>query len=317
MVVDWSTDSIASAERFAHWREACCQHVYALTPERAEHTPFQGRLRRRVRGALDVADIHCDGHLVQRRPQDIAANPSDTYYVYVQQSGRAWFSQREWQLVAEPGDIVVADPNVPFSTGATQAHFDFRLWRIPRARLAPLLTRGQDTLPMVRLERGDPHNLLIGSWLDTLMQTSEQLAPDALDLAVDTLCGLVAHAAARAEGPALALTAHARRAALLARVKRHMALRAFEPGLCAESVARALAVSPRLLHQLFEPTGSTFHAHLTGLRLARAAVLLRDAASAHLSTADIGFAVGFNDTSTFYRRFKAAHGATPGDYRKG
>jgi len=96
-----------------------------------------------------------------------------------------------------------------------------------------------------------------------------------------------------------------------------MEQRCAEPDLCAETVARDAAISLRTLHQLFEPSGTTFHEQLTQHRLARAEVLLRDASGRRLSTVEIGFASGFKEASTFYRRFKQRHGVTPGEWRAG
>ncbi|WP_382328640.1 helix-turn-helix domain-containing protein [Hydrogenophaga sp. UC242_50] len=50
---------------------------------------------------------------------------------------------------------------------------------------------------------------------------------------------------------------------------------------------------------------------------ARAHALLRDPASRHLGTAEIGFAAGFGEVSTFYRRFKQRYGVAPGEFRAG
>jgi hypothetical protein len=51
---------------------------------------------------------------------------------------------------------------------------------------------------------------------------------------------------------------------------RLMEMRCAEPDLCAETVARDAAISLRAPHQLFEPSGTTFHEQLTQQRLARA-----------------------------------------------
>jgi transcriptional regulator GlxA family with amidase domain len=315
MVVEWSTESIAPQRRFEEWREACCQQVYALTPERRDRQPFAGRLLRHCIGPLDVVDVHCDGHLVQRRPEDIRAQPSGTFYVYRQLDGRAWFEQRGRRLVAEAGDIVIADPNVAFSTGA-DASFDFRLWRLARTRLEPLLALRTSELPMIRIARGSSEGELIGAWLDALLRTYTGMGSGALDLAVGTLCALVANTAG------LAPEMHdrgreSRRAAQLQRVLRLIELRSAEPDLSPEKAASDIAVSLRTLHQLFEPTGSSFHECLTQQRLARAQAMLRAPEHRHLSTIDIGFAVGFKEASTFYRRFKQRYGVTPGECRAG
>jgi hypothetical protein len=54
----------------------------------------------------------------------------------------------------------------------------------------------------------------------------------------------------------------------------------------------------------------------TEARLRKAHALLSDAANAQLSTAEIGFAAGFRETSTFYRRFRRRFGVTPGEMRE-
>jgi AraC-like DNA-binding protein len=101
----------------------------------------------------------------------------------------------------------------------------------------------------------------------------------------------------------------------LQRVLRLLELRCADPDLNAEKVAGEFAMSVRALHQLFEPSGRTFHAQLTEAQLRAAQALLSDASNTQLSTAEIGFAAGFRETSTFYRRFRRRFGMTPGEMR--
>lgn len=314
MVLHWSTQSVPAAQRFEQWREACCEHIYALTPRQRGRGPFNGAIARRQWGALDVSDIRCDGHTVQRSAQDISECPSDTYYVYQQRRGGAWFEQRGQRCVAEAGDIVIADPDVAFTTSTDQS-FDFRLWRIARPHLQPLLRSGRPgELAMVRIDRSQPERALIGGWLDALLQHHAELPLPTVDVALQTLCALVAQsmgAAFDAREPAQ----RARRRALLQRVVQHVQAHAQEPDLTPERVSTSFAISLRTLHQLFELADCSFHETLTRARLARAHAMLRDPAASHLGTADIGFATGFGDVSTFYRRFKQRYGLAPGEFR--
>lgn len=314
MVMEWSTQSAPPAQRFDLWREACSQHVYALTPQRRTREPFQGTIVRRQLGSLDVTDIVCDGHLVQRREQDIGDSPSDTYYVYLQRRGQAWFEQQGQRCVAEPGDIVIADPNIAFSTG-TDGTFDFRLWRMNRAGLEPLLALRPGELPMRRLGHDQAARALIANWLDALLHHQAGLSPQALELACRTLYALVADAVGASAGqrePARL----ARRRALLQRVMCQTELRSSDMALTPERVARECGLSLRSLHQLFELSEHSFHEFLTRTRLARAHAMLRDPSARHVGTAEIGFAVGFRETSTFYRRFRQRYGDAPGAFRK-
>lgn len=315
MIYEWSTDNIAPAHRFERWRQACAEHVYALSLERREREPFYGRIARRRLGALDVTDIRCSGHVVRRSAQDISRQPGDDYYVYLQTGGQAWFEQDRTSQVAQAGDMIIADPNVPFTTG-TDGVFDLRIWRVSRARLAPMLSLGSGGLPMIKLARHNGDRSLISSWLDSLLRNENTLSATSLDAATSTLCTLVANAV----GATPEMQDHgplARRRALLQQVMRQVALQATDLDMSSARMAREFSISPRTLHQLFEMSDTTFHEHLTNARLARACQLLRDPASRHLGTMDVGFASGFSEVSTFYRRFKQKFGVTPGEYRAG
>jgi AraC-like DNA-binding protein len=315
MVMEWSTESAPPAQRFDQWREACREHVYALTPKRHTRGPFKGAITRRQLGSLDVTDIVCEGHLVQRRDQDIGERPSDTYYVYLQQRGRAWFEQQGQRCVAEPGDIVIADPNIAFSTG-TDGTFDFRLWRIERASLRASLAPHTGELTMRRIGREQANRALITSWLDALLHHHAGLSSTSLELACGTLCSLVGQALNTTIGlPEPARLA--RRRALLQRVMRQVELRSSDMELTPERVAREFGLSLRTLHQLFELSEHSFHEFLTRTRLAHAHALLCAPSTQHIGTAEIGFAAGFRETSTFYRRFRQRYGDTPGAMRKG
>jgi AraC family transcriptional activator of tynA and feaB len=312
MVLTWSTESVPPAQRFDQWRETCRQHVYTLSPERRTRTPFQGTMARRPHATLDVTDIACEGHLVQRSERDIQDSPGNTYCVYLQKRGRVWFEQLGERCVAEAGDMVFVDPHLPFNTGADGA-FDFRLWRIERARLRPLLAVRSGEAPMRKVGR-DATGDLIASWLDTLLGQLASISPRSLELAHGALCALVAEAAG-AHPDRREDSRTARRHAVLQRVKRHVELHASDMGLTPASVAKRFGLSLRTLHQLFTLSDCSFQQHLTAMRLAHAHDLLHDPSMRHVDTASIGFAAGFGEVSTFYRRFKSHYGMTPGECR--
>jgi hypothetical protein len=160
MFMRWSTDDLPQTQRFERWREACSQHVYALTPEHRACGTFQGSISRHRQGGLDVTDIRCDGHLVRRSQRDIDEQPGDTYYIYLQGAGHAWFEQQGQRCVLASGDMVIADPNIPFTTG-TDRVFDFRLWRVERHRLQARLRLGATGLTMHRLDQACAERELI------------------------------------------------------------------------------------------------------------------------------------------------------------
>ena len=166
MAASWRSEAIPERDQFSSWREACCQHVYAITPEREDEGRFRGSIQARRVGGLDVVDLQCEGHRVLRRAEDIRGAPSETYYVYCQIGEAAWFLQGDRHVLALRGDIVLADPNIPFSTGAS-GDFDFRIWRVPRRSLDGYLAR-PGRLPMIHLPFNSPECSLVSACLDAL-----------------------------------------------------------------------------------------------------------------------------------------------------
>ena len=97
----------------------------------------------------------------------------------------------------------------------------------------------------------------------------------------------------------------------VARAKRHMRERLGEPLRLAD-IAAAVRLSPFYFLRTFKrATGMPPHAYLNQVRLERARELLRAGEPA----AQVAVATGFADQSHLARRFKAAFGVTPGQYR--
>jgi len=310
--MNWRSESIPLREQFSSWREACCQHVYAITPEREDRGGFRGSIEARRLGGVDVVDLQCEGHRVSRRREDIARSPSETYYVYYQVGEGAWFMQGGRHVLALRGDIVIADPNVPFSTGAS-GDFEFRIWRVPSKSLDAYLAL-PGYLPMIHLTRNSPECALVASCLSALAAQGERIDPRIVEPVADNLVRLVAMAAGIA--PELHDAGRAAvRAAALQRAIRYAEQHFADPELSPARAARALGMSVRKLHMLFGDSGNTFGDWLLERRLQEACRLLSSPASAGRPIADIALAVGFNDLSTFYRAFRARWGAAPGKFR--
>jgi len=310
----WSSESVPAREQFSSWREACCQRVYAVTPERDDGGPtFRGSIDARWIGELDVVGVRCEPHTVARTEEDVRRAPSDTYYLYLQLGKTAWFSQRERQFNGGRGDIVLADPNVPFSTGAV-GDFDFRLLRLPRTTVDPYLaTPGY--LPMVHLAADAAECALLTSCLAGLWTHGDRLDPRLVQPVTDALTRLVAMTAGIA--PELADAARdATRVAVLERAQQYIVTHYADPRLSPAVAAKALGMSVRKLHLVLSASGKTFSDRLTDRRLEEARLRLSSPGSSARPIAEIAFDVGYAELSTFYRAFRAKWGATPGELRE-
>ncbi|MGH6709613.1 MAG: helix-turn-helix domain-containing protein [Bradyrhizobium sp.] len=313
MTVVWHSDVVAERNQFASWREAVCQHVYALTPERENRRDFRGKISAGRFGGLDIFELDCEGHLVARRREDIARATSDTYNVYCQLADSAWISQSGREFVAGPGDIVISDPNIPFFT-STLDSFNFRVWCIPRRMLDPLRANS-DQLVMTWLRREEPIGSVLSGYLGALATQTGRMDEVAEESIADNVSRLVAVAL----GIAPEMQGHGREAlrnAKLARVLRYIDSHLAEPEFTTPAaVAARFGMSVRALHLLFELKDVSFGQWVKRRRLEQIKSLLANPSAAGRSIADIAFAWGFDDLSTFYRAFQSAYGMRPGDIR--
>lgn len=310
----WRSDLIPERDQFASWRDACCRHVYAVTPERPGRGPFRGRIESHRFGGVDVVTLSCEGHRVWRSREDVARASTDTYYLYRQGAGGAWFQQRDRELVAESGDIVIADPNIPFVTCAS-GDFDFGIWRVPRRALDPLIA-APGSLPMTRLSHRDGIGALASSYLSTLGAHLGHIDPVAEQAVVQNLVRLVALALGMAPDMRDAGRAALRRAKFQ-RVLRYIDQHLCEPDLTPARVAGAVGISVRQLHLLFEPEATSFGRWVQRRRLEEIHGLLSGPSGKGRSITELAYAWGFNDLSTFYRAFRAVYGIHPSDVRAG
>jgi len=80
-----------------------------------------------------------------------------------------------------------------------------------------------------------------------------------------------------------------------------------------EKVARSLYMSSRKLQRQLQSAGTTFYTLLDEVRQDLAQKYLRAQDS---SITEIGFLLGFSESSAFSRAFKRWMGVTPSEYRK-
>lgn len=94
-------------------------------------------------------------------------------------------------------------------------------------------------------------------------------------------------------------------------VRRAITERMADPTL--ESVAKQLGTSDRTLQRRLADSGTSFKDLVDDVKCSLARELLT---TSKIPIAEIGFVLGFSDTSTFYRAFRRWTGKTPADYRR-
>jgi AraC-like DNA-binding protein len=303
------TDDVPEAERFAFWREACCQPM-GLTPVRDDDTaPFHAHVSRLAVGPLvHVRYKQISTCRVGRTAREIARRPRQSCSIYRECGTGAWFRRGDQEFTTASGDIVIADLDLPFETQPLAANFSHEVWLIPKSELAPYLPAAGRSI-VQKLAATNPVEKMLAAYLDVLAREAVNMAPDTLDRVANTLCRLIGIAIGAAPDESTEAPREARLVQAKQYIERHLA----EPQLSPARVAAALNISLRSLHNVFEPTGTSVARHILRRRLEECrATLLNDR---NRSVTDIAFAWGFNSLSGFYRAFQAAFDASPGDLR--
>ncbi|MFF0739066.1 AraC family transcriptional regulator [Streptomyces sp. NPDC004111] len=103
---------------------------------------------------------------------------------------------------------------------------------------------------------------------------------------------------------------------LVTRVKAYVRRHLADSGLTPEQIAAAHAISVRRLYQVLGAEGISLEQWLIGERLAKAQRMLVQARYDRLTVAAVGARCGFRSPSHFSRRFQAAFGAAPSEWRR-
>lgn len=111
---------------------------------------------------------------------------------------------------------------------------------------------------------------------------------------------------------ALLVSAAGEEPALITQVQTHVRRHLGDPGLSPASVAAALAVSPRQLYRACAAADVRLEQWIITARLAAARA---DLADRHLPIAAVARRWGFKDPTHFTRRFRAAYGVSPSEWR--
>jgi AraC-like DNA-binding protein len=211
-----------------------------------------------------------------------------------------------------PGDFMVLDAQRS-STNIFPAPYGLLVIKIPhRAMKARLASSSQLTACTISGATGIGG--LTSEFVRMIPGRIDQLTPTARAQISEQVLDLVALALAAEGGKDRPVLSSARAIALL-QLRAAVERRLTDPGLDPATAAGAAGISVRYANALLSAEGSSLERLIVSRRLERCRRALADPAQAHRSIGEIAYAWGFSDLSHFTRRFKAAFGSTPRDYR--
>jgi AraC-like DNA-binding protein len=223
--------------------------------------------------------------------------------------------QRDRELTLRDGDAFFATRDRSGFTITRPTPARFVAFRVPRAAIAPLVGRIDDT----PLRLVPPHSevlTLLVTYARTIADDLPLGTPELQRLAVTHMHDLIAATiGATRDGLAIAEgrgIAAARLRSIMTVIRTNLG----DGDLSVVEVARRHRVTPRYVHKLFENEGLTFSSFVVGQRLSRAHRILSDPQLADRKISSVAFDVGFGDLSYFNRAFRRRYAATPTEIRQ-
>jgi len=299
-------------DRVTYWLDVAGKAILDHECRVKAGSAFDATLLRAPLGELSIMSIETLGlESVNRTARAIAHGEDDVFLLYLQLTGSATFIQDGRETVIHPGDLVLLDAQRPFL--CRYGHRRHIAIKIPHRSLkARLASSSQLTARALRRRDGvcalaSDFIRLIPEHIDALQPLAKlQISEHVLDLAALALATQTG-----ADTPAVS----SGRAVALLRLRMAIESRLTDPALNPSTAAAAAGISVRYANDLLSRQGSSLGRFIVSRRLERCRSALEDPQQSHRTISEIVYAWGFSDVSHFNRRFKAAFGCSPRDYR--
>lgn len=311
-IKEGATEFAPSHERLRYWEAYTASELVGLRCTSYADAGLNARQRNFDLGALRIADIVGNEHVVERSMPIVRRHPKDSLFVCLLLEGEAFFFQSGRCTMVQRGDLIVYNTVKPYLYGFTrpmrQLMIDIKaddLYETADCEAPASLVKIDGSLRAGKLLTEPLREHL----LDFMGNPLSDVAPALIDEVRARLRVLLRPRSAdmpRSEEI---------NAIRLLRAERYIADHLADPQLDAEAVARHLAMSVRNLNRVFESHECSITQWIWHERLEMAHRQLDDPAHARRSVSDIALGCGFSTQSHFAREFKQRYGLTPSQHR--
>jgi AraC-like DNA-binding protein len=309
------TAKVPACDRLDYWQQSADAAYLPVQIRSPAREQFSARMWGYQLGPLGLFRIVATPNTMVRDSRQIAACDPECLHLSVVSRGRISAAQEGRTGVARIGDIISYDTSYPVVFEADQPYESF-IVRIPRSLLGrqqaeiagrtAIAISGVNGLP--RAAVAFLRSLADGFRDGTITATD---TPNMVDLVLDLVRGVYTLPA-----PVPERTRLRSRSEVLLNVQSYIESRLGDPALGPEEIARAMFVSTRCLHKLFESEGTTVCRWIRASRLERCRRDLLDPAHDDETILAIASRWGLPGAQHFSRLFRSEYGCAPRDVRR-
>ena len=309
----FSTAELPPHRRLEYWNDLTGSAFTPLVTDPVDRRAFVGRLTRTKVGDIRLAEARSEPAIVRHSRQHVARTRDALFMLCLQLDGVSVNRQQGREAVLRYGDFHLLDSSRPYEVSFQQPNRMLVL-SVPHPELARRMPNPESLVGIAMSGRsgvsGLLSSLLCNFWQQRRTGDETFLSPRFSEAILDLVASAYASITAAApEGSSIAI---ARREQIRSYIETHL----HDPALTPGSVAAAVHLSPRRLHQLFEADGETVGAYILRRRLEECARAMSDASQRSRTVTEIAFLHGFNNASHFGRVFRERYKSTPSDYRR-
>ena len=274
----------------------------------------------RLTGGGVLATVRLGHQEVRHESSHLRELTGDDVIVLVALDGKGTVTQQGRVLPFSKGDITFRRARVP-SVARIDEPASLVMLRLPITRfLGHSASRHTSFTPY----RADAASGIVGTihrFIESVLPAFEHMSPATVAASEESLVALIAASYLEARDRTHAGfgedTAPCFNPLRWSQLTAYIAANLRDPELDVASCASALGVSRRYIHMIFEAMGLQYGSYVLQERLARSRDDLASPILASLSIERIAYRNGFNDAAHFSRRFRAAFGMSPRDFRHG
>ena len=306
------TSSVHPRNRFDYWHEVACRNLVIHESQPASRPKFQASIKTGSLADLTVVTFDNSPMKVARTKRQIARATENELLLCRQLSGILAVEQDGREAVLGADDVTLLDPLLPYS-GEFSSNSSLLVLKIPRRALEARLGKTRDMLSLlINSARGSGE--LMSSFLAMLPLYVGTLSPLAEKVVRNQILDLLSVALTEATycyrpklSSAHSLSLLKLRAAIEARLN--------DPALDSSSVAIAAGMSVRYANLVLAKEGTSIMRLVQTRRLNRCRKALENPHWINMTLSEIAYAWGFADMTHFSRKFKAAYGMLPSEFR--